>query len=416
VKILFIHQNFPGQFLHLAPALVELGHNVHAFLHAKNKVPENWHGVELHPYRVQRSTTAGVHPWVSDIETKTIRAEACFLMALALKESGFEPDVVIAHPGWGESLFIKEVWPETRLGIYSEYFYQKDGGDWNFDPEFASTDPGGICRLHFKNLATLYQFESADLGIAPTTWQADSFPLPFRRRISVIHDGIDSEQICPNPRITFIINSQLSLTRQDEVITFVNRNLEPLRGYHVFMRALPALLKKRPRAHVLIVGGDGVSYGAKPEQGATWKQIFIDEVRADISDEDWGRVHFLGRINRKAFTALLQVSTVHVYLTYPFVLSWSLLEAMCVGCAIVAADIAPVREVIHQNKTGILVDFFDSNGLVNEISMLLDDPQLRLRLGSAARAFAQERYDLKTVCLPKQLQWVEALADRSHKA
>lgn len=232
----------------------------------------------------------------------------------------------------------------------------------------------------------------------------------FRSKIAVVHDGIDTATVAPNPVVSLTLNGNVVLTRQDEVITFVNRNLEPYRGYHVFMRALPEMLKRRPAARVLVVGGDDVSYGARPEIGQKWKDIFINEVRSQISDADWARVHFLGNIPYQHFIALLQLSTVHVYLTYPFVLSWSLLEAMSAGCAIVASDTQPLREAIRHDDTGWLVDFFDVAGLADGVCALLDDPSARARLGAKARAFAQANYDLKTVCLPRQLQWVQTLA------
>ncbi len=178
------------------------------------------------------------------------------------------------------------------------------------------------------------------------------------------------------------------------------------------MRTLPELLKRRPNAHVLIVGGDDVSYGARSEGGQKWKDIFASEVRPLISDADWVRVHFLGNIPYQHFIPLLQLSTVHVYLTYPFLLSWSLLETMSVGCAIVASDTQPLREAIQHNDTGRLVDFFDVQGLSNEVCALLDDPAARARLGANARAFAVSNYDLKTVCLLRQLAWVEGLAGK----
>ena len=409
MNILFIHQNFPGQFKFLAPALVQQGHQVRALLVNKTDA-QTWEGVTLVPYQTQRGSTPAIHPWLIDFETKTIRGEACFRAALALKDGGFTPDVIIAHPGWGESLFLKEVWPSAKLGIYCEFYYHARGADMGFDPEFVATDAGEVCRLQLKNLNNILHFEVADAGISPTHWQANTFPEPFRSSISVIHDGIDTAYLLPNPAASLTLNGQLTLTKADEIITFVSRNLEPYRGYHIFMRALPALLKQRPQARVVIVGGDDVSYGARAEAGTTWKSVFIDEVRAQIADADWQRVHFVGHIAYVPFITLLQLSTVHVYLTYPFVLSWSLLEAMSIGCAIVASDTAPLREAIVHDETGRLIDFFDQHALVDEVCQLLEDATLRERLGNNARAFAIKQYDLKTCCLPKQLAWVQALA------
>jgi glycosyltransferase involved in cell wall biosynthesis len=418
MKLLFLHQNFPGQFKHLAPALAAQGHEVVAL--TLQKVPETtWHGVRVMPYAVARGTSPTVHPWVADFETKVIRAEAAFRAMLALKAQGFAPDAVIAHPGWGESLFVKEVWPATKLGIYAEFFYHPHGADVGFDPEFPSTDPQGeACRLRLKNLNHLLHFDVADAAISPTHWQASTFPEPFRAKITVVHDGIDTDAIAPNPSVSLTLTTQaggqITLTRQSEVITFVNRNLEPYRGYHIFMRALPEILERRPNARVLIVGGNEVSYGARPDPqrygNRPWRQIFIDEVRPRIPDADWARVHFLGNVPYQHFIPLLQLSTVHVYLTYPFVLSWSLLEAMSAGCAMVASDTQPLHEAIRHDETGRLVQFFDIAGLANEICALLDDPAARQRLGANARAFAQAHYDLQRVCLPRQLEWVTTLA------
>lgn len=408
MNILFIHQNFPGQFKFLAPALARQGHNVVAMTMQKVNVPE-WQGVKLLAYGASRGTTPNVHPWVSDVETKVIRGEACFRAALKLRAQGFSPDIVIAHPGWGESLFIKDVWPQAKLGVYCEFFYHSQGADVGFDPEFQSKEEGDVCRLRLKNLNNLLHFEVADAGISPTHWQASTFPEPFRGKITVAHDGIDTEAVVPNPNVNIVLNESVVLTKANEVVTFVNRNLEPYRGYHIFMRALPEILARRPNARVLIVGSDSVSYGAKPEGDLTWKEIFAREARSRIGDADWSRVHFLGKVPYQYFIPLLQLSTVHVYLTYPFLLSWSLLEAMSAGCAIVASDTQPVREAIRQDETGKLVNFFDPAGLAHTVCNLLDDPAARQRLGANARAFAMANYDLKTVCLPKQLQWVTEL-------
>lgn len=411
MNILFVHQNFPGQFKFLAEALAADSRNTVLAMTMRRTRERQWHGVRLVPYAVSRGTSRQIHPWVSDLETKVIRGEACFRSALALQAQGFTPDLILAHPGWGESLFLKEVWPRARLGIYCEFYYQAIGADVGFDPEFAPATADLGCHLRIKNCNNLIHFDIATAGISPTHWQASTFPEAFRSRITVIHDGIDTGGVAPDPNASLTLNSAITLTRSDEVITFVSRNLEPYRGYHIFMRALPELLQRRPRARMLLVGGDGVSYGRRPPGNRSWKDFFIDEVRPRIAPADWSRVHFLGRIPYQHFVPLLQISTVHVYLTYPFVLSWSLLEAMSAGCAIVASDTAPLREAIVPGETGELVGFFDQPGLVGAISDLLDNPEHRTRLGAKARAFARSTYDLRSICLPQQLAWIGQVMD-----
>jgi glycosyltransferase involved in cell wall biosynthesis len=414
MNILFIHQNFPGQFKSLAPVLASDPNNRVVAMTMQPVAAGKWLNIQIVPYKALRSSAKEIHPWVADVEAKTIRAEACFHACLALKAEGFTPKIIIAHPGWGESLFVKEVWPEAKLGIFCEFFYQPRGTDVGFDSEFQVADISDPCRLRLKNMNNYLQFESADLGISPTKWQASTFPKGFQKKITVVHDGIDTQVLTPSAKahisMTTNAGQNHTLTPADEVVTFVNRNLEPYRGFHTFMRALPLMLKARPNTRFVIVGGDDVSYGTKPANGSTWKATMINEVRPQITDQEWSRVHFVGKVAYPHFVNLLQISSVHVYLTYPFVLSWSLLEAMSVQCAIVASRTPPVEEVISHGKTGLLVDFFDSKALAKTVTDLLSDPAKRERLGKAARKFAVSHYDLKTVCLPTQLKWVQELA------
>lgn len=410
MRILFVHQNFPGQFRHLAPALAARGHEVMA-LTMRDGLPSAWRGVRTVRYQAGRGSASGIHPWVGDFETKVIRGEAAFRAALQLRAQGYVPDVIVAHPGWGESLFLKDAWPEARLGVYCEFFYRARGADIGFDPEFPSRDAGEPCRLRVKNANNLLHFEAADAGLSPTAWQAGTFPEPFRSRITVMHDGIDTDVVAPDAAASFelpVDGGRVRFAAGDEVITFVNRNLEPYRGYHVFMRALPEILDRRPQARVLIVGGDGVSYGSRPSSGQTWKSVFLDEVRDRL---DLDRVHFTGPLPYERYLDLLKVSAVHVYLTYPFVLGWSMLEAMSAALPVVASDTPPVREAIRHGETGRLVDFFDIGALAGEVCGLLGDPAARLRLGAAAREEARRRFDLARVCLPGQVGWVEGLRE-----
>jgi glycosyltransferase involved in cell wall biosynthesis len=405
MKFLFVHQNFPAQFKHLAPALRELSHDIKALASNSNHAPA---GVEVVHYKPLRTNTPKIHPWLLDMESKVIRAEAAFYTALKMRDSGYRPDVIIAHPGWGEALFLKDVWPEARLGLYAEFYYQPNKNDIGFDAEFSKPHISEPCRLRLKNANHDLQFAMADAMISPTAFQSSTFPQPLQQKITVVHDGIDTDLLQPNANAELRLNNSLVLNQQSEIITFVNRNLEPMRGYHVFMRALPEILRQRPNARVIIVGGDDVSYGSKPPAGTTWKKLFLDEARDQL---DMSRVHFVGKIAYPNFIKLLQISTVHVYLTYPFVLSWSLLEAMSIGCAIVTSNTAPVTEAITHNETGRLVDFFDTDDLAAQVVDLLQNPAERQRLGKAARAHVIAHYDLKAICLPKQLEWVERLAN-----
>ncbi|MDC0912308.1 glycosyltransferase [Paracoccaceae bacterium] len=417
MKVLFVHQNFPGQFKSLAPALAAAGHEVSA-LRLGNSVKEQISSINLHQYSAHRSSTKNIHPWLTDFETKIIRAEACFSEAQKLNANGYAPDVIMAHHGWGESMFLKEIWPKVKLCIYCEFHYSARGQDIGFDPEFPASGPESeYCRIKLKNLNNIMHFEIADAAISPTAWQASTFPASFRDKISVIHDGIDTDVARPNSKANFTLtvhgNQKIKITCSDEIITFVNRNLEPYRGYHSFMRALPKILKNRPEARILIIGGNEVSYGPPPNvqkfKKTSWKEIYVDELRPQISKKDWQRIHFLGSIDYNLYLKVLQVSSCHIYLTYPFVLSWSLLEAMSIGCPIVASDTAPVKEVITDRKTGILTNFFSPEKIAKEVIELLSDTKKANELGVSSRQFIEENYDLKTKCIPKQIKLLEKM-------
>lgn len=404
MKFLFIHQNFPAQFKNLAPQLARLGHEVVA-LTPRDLGTENWGGVRVVNYGIHQASGANIHRWLTDLETKTIRGEACFNAALKLKREGFTPDRIIAHPGWGESLFLKEVWPQARLGIYCEFYYNLEGSDVGFDPEHSAVSDDDACRLRMRNANNILHFDIANAGLSPTQWQKATFPQSFRDKISVVHEGIDTDSLRPNDQVMLKIGDKVELRKGDPVITFVNRNLEPYRGYHVFMRTLPGVLKAHPTARVLMIGGDEVSYGAAPPDGRSWKDIYLDEVRPQLAPSEISRIHFLGKLPYEQFVSVMQASMVHVYLTYPFVLSWSLLEAMSIGCSIIASDTAPVREVIEDGRNGVLVDFFRTDQLRDRILVLLNDAATRQSLSQAARDQVIAKYDLKRICMPQALEW-----------
>jgi len=404
LNILFVHQNFPGQYKHLAPALSAKGHRVVALGIGDRKIE----GVEYFHYRPKRGTSEKTHPWVTDFEAKVIRAEACANACNELKHRGFEPDVICVHPGWGEALLLREVWPDAKQLHFVEFFYGSIGRDVGFDPEFPSPEFSGNCRLRIKNTNNLLNLFDMDQGISPTQWQKSTVPEQFRDKIVVIHDGIDTARLSPDPSAVMNATNDrgenISLSSSQRVITFINRNLEPSRGYHQFMRALPHIFRQDPEVQVVIIGGDGVSYGAAPEKGS-WKQQYLDEVRDKI---ELKRVHFLGKVSYDTFIKAMQISSAHVYLTYPFVLSWSMLEAMSLGAPLVGSRTPPVEEIIKEGINGRLVDFFSPEEIARVSLEVANSENSKMR--AKARQTIVDHYDLNATCLPQQIALIENLA------
>lgn len=409
MRILLVHQNFPGQYRHLAGALQRLpGAQVLALGDAKNlaQAPPPV-GLKRLTYSPAREPTRGVHPYLRLVEAAVLRGQAVARMAQQLRHQGFVPDLVCGHAAWGELLYLRDVFPDARLLGYFEFYYRGQGADVGFDPEFPATLDDRL-RIRTWNMVHQNSFFAVDGGVTPTQWQASVFPAAMRQGLGVVHDGIDTDALRPDPAARFTFADGRSLDAQDEVITFVSRGLEPYRGFHVFMRALPELLRRRPRARVVIVGRDKPSYGRSPAGATNWREYMLAELGGQL---DLARVHFVGTLPYADFVRLLQVSRAHVYLTYPFVLSWSLLEAMALGAPIVASNTAPVREVVEDGREGLLVDFFDPAALADTVDRLLGDADLRAALGQRARERVTTHYDLRRVCLPAQLALAISVAE-----
>jgi len=413
VRILFVHQNFPGQYVHIIQRLAQHGqHQLVALgindLDRARGIPESLNHFR---YRLDRGNTKGVHPLVMETETKIIRAEGCARAAEQLKAKGFTPDLICAHPGWGEPLFLKAVWPNAPLLCYQEFFYNEFGFDSNFDPEFQDERSWQEqAKLTMKNAYLHLTLEQADWNVSPTHFQASSFPEHWRRKISVIHDGVDLQQARPHSSPAPLkLPDGTVLEKGQPIVTFVNRCLEPYRGCHTFIRAIPELQRQHPEVRLVVVGKTkGVSYGAACPDGE-WGDRFLAEIEGQY---DPSRVHFTGPLPYNQFIPLLQLSACHVYLTYPFVMSWSLLEAMGCGCALVGSDTAPVREVIRDGHNGVLVDFFSPTDLAAAVVELLNDPARANAFGVAARETVERSYDLDA-CVTRQLALMDLVASRS---
>ncbi len=403
MKILLVHQNYPAQFLHLAPELIRRGHDVTALTDLTNK-RESATPTLRYKYEAQK-----VEPNACRLgRNYTQQSDRGVVVARACKrlrdEKGYIPDVIFGHSGWGETLFLKEVWPEAKLIVYAEYYYRGVGADTGFDPEFSTSSFDQVMIAQGRTAHLGQALLHADAGLSPTLWQASTYPPVLQGMIRVIFDGVNSAVMAPDPKAEVTLPNGRVLRAGDEVLTFVNRNLEPYRGYHTFMRALPDVLAARPQAQVIIVGGNEVSYGSPPADGTSWKERFLSEVKDRL---DLNRVHFMGKVPYPTFVSIMQVSRVHAYLTYPFVLSWSMMESMAAEALVVGSDTAPVREVIAHDKNGLLVDFFDVAAWSRTLTDTLADPAKYAPLRKAARRTVLERYDLRSVCLPQMVDYVE---------
>lgn len=408
-RVLFVHTNFPGQFLHLARDLARRDDWSVAAIGSATAKPMN--GVTLERYEVE--APARVEDRVAGrFVLDSRRGEAVARAALRLRAAGFTPDIVVGHTGWGELLYLRDLFPASTYLSYLEFYFSFAGADVNFDPEFPAAAQGAgsdllsvQAALRARNAAVLLSATQSDGLVAPTAWQASRFPADIRGRITILHEGIDTKRLAPHDGVRLELPNGRFVQSGDEVLTYVARNLEPYRGFHRLMRALPDILKKRPEAQILIIGGDEVSYGLPPVRLRTWKQAMLAEVGDRV---DLGRVHFLGRVPYDAYIGALQLSRVHVYLTYPFVLSWSMLEAMSCGAYLVASDTAPVSDVVRNGENGVLVGFFDQDALVDAVCRGLADAGRTDSVRVAARDTIVSGYDLETKCLPAALSLLNA--------
>ena len=406
MKFLFVHQNMPGQYREVVEWLGARGEHDIVFLTQRKKCPTiaGVKTVRYKPHHVAKTDGYGLRKvW----ENATGFGYGAALAAQKLRDDvGFNPDIIIGHTGWGELMFMKQVWPDTPvLGLF-EYFYRATGGSVGFDPEEPMSDQAPFL-LEARNAVPYAALHQVDRGIVPTQWQRDRFPDGFHDTLHVLHDGIRTDRLRPDPNVRVRLGRmERALSREDEIITYVARNMERTRGFHQFMRALPKMLEARPNARVIAIGGNETSYGQSSAHPGGLRGEMEDEVGHLI---DWSRVHFVGRVPYPEFCRILQISRCHIYLTMPFVLSWSLMEAMAMEATIVSSDVAPVREVITHGETGLLVDFFDPDTLARQVTDVLENPAQFAQLGPNARAHVVEKYDFLTRSLPGFLNHVNAL-------
>ncbi|SFM05432.1 glycosyltransferase [Nitrosomonas communis] len=409
MEILFVHPNFPGQFRRFAAALArEPEMRIHAVGDAKwmeDTAPLS--GLPVMAYPTPEVAGNSTHAYARSFDSAVRRGQQIVQTLLTHKRQGLEPDLIIAHPGWGDAFYLKDIFPGARVIGLFEYYYRARGADVGFDPEFPMNFDD-LFRVHSLNATQLLALESCDGGYCPTAWQRSCFPAHYQERLSVIHDGIDTHTVAPDANATITLPDGSVHRAGEEILTYVSRSLEPYRGFHIFMRALPRILEARPHCQVIIVGSDDVSYGKQPPIGQTYRQRYLGEIADRI---DQSRLHFTGRLPYQDYLKVLQISRAHVYLTYPFILSWSMLEAMSSGCLMIASATPPVQEVINDGENGLLFPFNEPVTLANYVIKALANPEQYGELRNQARQTVVARYDFNTICYPafkqliKQFEW-----------
>ena len=395
MRVLLIHQDFLGQFRSIAQHLAR-DPGVTLLAIGKQGCPQ-LAGVRTRTYDLHRAPGQATHHYVKPFKAAVLHGhamlhgQAVLRLLRKLKSEGFVPDVVLGHPGWGETLYVKDVFPRARQIHFAEFYCHAQGADAGFDPEFPMT-LDDAARGRSRNAHLLLSMDLCDAAIAPTQWQKSLHPPAYHDKIDVIHEGVDTASLRPDPQASFTLASGKVLRPGDPVVTYVARNLEPYRGFHTFMRAVPHILAQHGQCDIVIVGGDDVSYGSKLAGFSNWRSRMQSEVSFDAA-----RVHFLGQIPYARYRSLLQVSKAHIYLTYPFVLSWSMLEAMACGCAVIASDTAPVREVILDGTDGLLVDFFDAAAIAGTVNGVLRDMACGGAMRQRAAHAVRDRYGKASV-------------------
>lgn len=398
-KVLFLHPNFPAQFRHLATVLGK-DPNYEVVFGTKRK-EGNIQGVRKVIYNPSREARPETHHYVKTLENAVLQGQAVYRMGEALKKDGFYPDIVYGHSGWGPTLFMKDVFPKATLLCYFEWFYNAFGSDADFDPN-DPLKPDDIPRIRVKNAGILLDLYSCDRGLCPTNWQRQQFPKEFHNKITVLHDGVDTDYFHPQPNAKLNLSKRnLNLSNVEEIVTYVARGMEPYRGFPQLMETIEILQKRRPNCHFVILGENRVAYGKKLPQGQNYKDLMLGRLDLDLT-----KIHFTGLLPYHEYLKVLQASSVHIYLTRPFVLSWSMLEAMSTGCLIVASNTPPVKELIKDGYNGLLVPFFSPDKIADKVVEVLNNGDRMKKIRENARKTIVENYYLPDL-LSQHLEWMK---------
>ena len=399
MHLLLIHQNFPGQFRDLAPAWLKAGHTVSAigmadFPHYNSR----WDGLTYHQYDLPSKSTP------SPLE----RGQAIAAICRQLQQQGLHPDLVITHSAWGEALQLHHVFPDIAQISLPELWGtpQSLGGD--FDQARKGDRPSKHLFVLQNLLTELAIAQSAAVLVASQS-QKESFPTALKKRLTVIPEGLDLN--CYNPdKHARLSLSKLEIRAGQPLVTLVARNLEPLRGLRQALKAWPAVAKAVPNAQLLLVGGTDQGYG---DEQPTSDSHLNDALSALPQDVDRSRIHHLGRLEHPTMVQLLQCSACHLALSYPYTLSWSVLEAMACGAPIITNVGSPISSDLTHHSNSLIVPFNDTEALGEAMVQLLLAPELREKLGQGGRTVIVNKFNLKTTLLTYEKLFLRLVSQAS---
>lgn len=408
MRILLVHPNFPSQLRSIAAALS--GNPAHEVAFLTMAEQGEMPGVRKILYKPKREPAPQTHHYIRPFEAAILQGQAAYETMLEEKQKGWIPDLIFGHAGWGPTLFLKDLFPGTPLALNFEWYYHAHGTDCDFDPSDPVT-ADDEARIRIKNACLLSELASADAGLCPTRFQYEQYPAHLRQRLIISHEGIDTNFFKPDPEEKLILpkptpdnpDNKLDLSGHPEIVTYATRGMEPYRGFPQFIEAAHLLLRQRPNVQIVIAGDDRVAYGKAAPEGTSYKQMMLEKFPLDEE-----RVHFVGSLPYGEYVKLLKCTTAHVYLTRPFVLSWSMLEAMSCEGLVVGSDTAPVQEVITNGINGLLVDFFRPDQLAQTLNNILDRPRDFDLIRKKARETVLARYDFGS-CLQQRLAWLSSL-------
>ena len=401
--VVFIHQNMPGQFKNICARISQNKNNKIIFITKRKEIQLS--NIEKITYELKRKPRRDAHHYVVNLDEQLLYGQAVAGALISLRERGVRPDLIFAHSGWGEALFVKEIFPDSKLVVFSEFYYRSRDSDVSFLQGDAISDDDR-CRLASRNFHITNSMMYADLIVTPTLWQKSVHPRLLWDSIVTHHEGVDCQAIRTDRRSEITLPNGWTIRKGDEVITYVSRNLEPYRGFDVFFEAIKVAHRRSPDRRFVIIGGDGISYGKKPEDGLPWRTHLLHRETSTLEN-----VAFLGRVPYAAFLDLLYIAKAHVYLTVPFVLSWSLLEAMALETCVVASRTHPVQEVVSDRHNGLLCAY-DADSIAETLdhALSLSDDQRR-HIGAMARGTVDQNYDFETASMPRLVAEIKARFD-----